>query len=129
MPVAAATIVAAIVGSIALGGWSFSTQALTPNLSRLNPIAGFGRIASVNGLIELLKALAKFAVVAVVAGVLLWRFGGDFLALGDVDARSRDRPRRVARRGSASRGSAPACCSLPRPTCRFSSGITAGSCA
>jgi len=82
MPVAAATIVAAIVGSIALGGWSFSTQALTPNFSRLNPIAGFGRIASVNGLIELLKALAKFAVVAVVAGLLLWRFGGDFLALG-----------------------------------------------
>jgi flagellar biosynthetic protein FlhB len=82
LPIAAATSVAAIAGSIALGGWSFSTTALTPNFSRLNPIAGFGRIASVNGLVELLKALAKFAVVAVVAGVLLWQFGGDFLALG-----------------------------------------------
>jgi flagellar biosynthesis protein FlhB len=82
LPVAAATIVAAIVGSIALGGWSFSTTALTPNFSRLNPITGFGRIVSMNGLVELLKALAKFAVVAAVAGLLLWRFGGDFLALG-----------------------------------------------
>jgi flagellar biosynthetic protein FlhB len=82
LPIAAATSVAAIAGSIALGGWSFSTTALTPNFSRLNPIAGFGRIASINGLVELLKALAKFAVVAVVAGVLLWQFGGDFLALG-----------------------------------------------
>jgi flagellar biosynthesis protein FlhB len=82
LPVAAATIVAAIVGSIALGGWSFSTTALTPNFSRLNPITGFGRIVSMNGLVELLKALAKFAIVAAVAGLLLWRFGGDFLALG-----------------------------------------------
>ena len=82
LPIAAATIAAAIAGSIALGGWSFSTTALTPNFSRLNPLTGFGRIASVNGLVEILKALAKFAIVAAVAGLLLWRFGGDFLALG-----------------------------------------------
>jgi flagellar biosynthetic protein FlhB len=84
LPIALATIIAAIGGSIALGGWSFSTQALTPNFSRLNPIAGFGRLLSMNGLVELLKALAKFAIVAVVAGLLLWRFGGDFLALGSL---------------------------------------------
>jgi flagellar biosynthetic protein FlhB len=34
------------------------------------------------GCIELVKALVKFAVVAAVAGLLLWRFGADFLALG-----------------------------------------------
>jgi flagellar biosynthetic protein FlhB len=82
LPVAAATIVAAVAGSVALGGWSFSTEALTPNFSRLNPIAGFGRVASLTGLAELVKALAKFALVAAVAGLLLWRFGGDFLELG-----------------------------------------------
>jgi len=84
LPIAAATVGAAVLGSVALGGWSFSTTALTPNFSRLNPIAGFGRIASVTGLVELVKALAKFAVVAVVAGVLLYNFGGDFLALGSL---------------------------------------------
>jgi flagellar biosynthetic protein FlhB len=82
LPIAAATIGAAVLGSLALGGWSFSGDALTPNFSRLNPIAGFGRVVSLNGLAELLKALAKFAVVAAVAGALLWRFGGDFLELG-----------------------------------------------
>jgi flagellar biosynthetic protein FlhB len=81
-PVALATTAAAIGGSIALGGWSFSTEALTPNFGRLNPIAGFGRILSVNGLVELLKALAKFAVVALVAALLLVNFGDQFLGLG-----------------------------------------------
>jgi flagellar biosynthetic protein FlhB len=84
LPVAGATVAAAIAGSIALGGWSFSSEALTPNFSRLNPIAGFGRVASLTGLVELLKAVAKFAVVAGVAGLLLWRFGGDFLELGSL---------------------------------------------
>jgi flagellar biosynthetic protein FlhB len=84
LPIAAATIAAALLGSLALGGWSFSGTALTPNFSRMNPISGFGRIASFNGLAELLKALAKFAVVASVAGLLLWRFGGDFLELGSL---------------------------------------------
>jgi len=84
LPIAAATMAAALLGSIALGGWAFSGAALTPNLSRLDPIAGFGRIASLNGLVELAKALAKFAVVAGVAGLLLWRFGGDFLELGQL---------------------------------------------
>jgi flagellar biosynthetic protein FlhB len=82
LPVAAATMGAAFLGSLALGGWSFSTSALAPNLARLNPLTGFGRIASLNGLVELIKALAKFAVVATVAGLMLWRYGGDFLELG-----------------------------------------------
>ena len=82
LPVALATIVAAVVGTIALGGWSFSGQALMPNFGKLNPVAGLGRIMSWTGCIELIKALLKFAVVAAVAGLLLWRFGADFLALG-----------------------------------------------
>lgn len=82
LPLAAATIAAAVAGSVALGGWSFSTQSLTPNFGRLNPLAGLRRVASLNGFVELLKALAKFAIVAGVAGVLLWQFGSDFLELG-----------------------------------------------
>jgi len=82
LPLAAATTLAALGGSIALGGWSFSASGIAPQLARLNPIAGLRRIASVTGLVELTKALAKFAVVATVAGLLLWRFGGDFLGLG-----------------------------------------------
>jgi len=81
-PVAVATIGAAVLGTMALGGWAFSTEALVPNFSRLNPVTGLKRVLSVSGLIELLKALAKFAIVAVIAGLLLWRLGDDFLSLG-----------------------------------------------
>ena len=81
-PVAIATIGAAVLGTTALGGWAFSTEALVPDFSRLNPVTGMKRLLSVNGLIELLKALAKFAIVAVIAGLLLWRLSGDFLSLG-----------------------------------------------
>jgi flagellar biosynthetic protein FlhB len=84
LPIAGATMIAAVAGSIALGGWSFSTEALVPKFSRLNPLSGLGRIASWHGVVELVKALAKFAVVAGVAALLLWRFGGDFLALGSL---------------------------------------------
>ena len=87
-PLALATLVAAIVGTVALGGWSFSGEALMPNLSKLNPVAGLGRIFSWNGLVELVKAIAKFAVVAIVAGILLWRFGADFLSLGTLTLES-----------------------------------------
>jgi flagellar biosynthetic protein FlhB len=82
LPLAAATAAAAVLCSVALGGWAFSGAALTPDLGRMNPVAGLKRVASLNGLVELLKALAKFAVVAAVAGLLLWRFGAEFLALG-----------------------------------------------
>jgi flagellar biosynthetic protein FlhB len=82
LPLAAATIVAAVAGTVALGGWAFSAEAMTPNFSKLNPVSGLGRLFSWNGLVELLKALAKFAVVAVVAGLLLWQLSDDFLGLG-----------------------------------------------
>jgi len=82
LPVAVATIGAAVLGTLALGGWAFSTEALVPDFSRLNPAKGMKRLLSVSGLIELLKALAKFAIVALIAGLLLWRLAGDFLALG-----------------------------------------------
>ena len=81
-PVAVATIGAAVLGTTVLGGWAFSSQALAPDFSRLNLVTGMKRLLSVNGLIELLKALAKFAIVAVIAGLLLWRLSGDFLSLG-----------------------------------------------
>jgi flagellar biosynthetic protein FlhB len=73
---------AAVVGATALGGWAFSAEALTPKFERLNPAAGFKRIFGATGLVELAKALAKFALVAVAAGFVLWSLAGDFMNLG-----------------------------------------------
>jgi flagellar biosynthesis protein FlhB len=58
-----ALLIASIVGPIALGGWLFSTEALQPKASRMNPLAGLKRMFSVQALVELLKALAKFLVI------------------------------------------------------------------
>jgi len=67
MPVLIAGFVAALFAPMALSGWNFSTEALMPQFSRLNPITGFGRVFSTNGLMELGKSILKFAVVAIIA--------------------------------------------------------------
>lgn len=58
-PIFAVTVLAAIGSSVLIGGVNFSTEALAPKFERLDPIAGFGRLFSMNGLIELAKSLIK----------------------------------------------------------------------
>ncbi|MGB0468038.1 MAG: flagellar biosynthesis protein FlhB [Pontibacterium sp.] len=81
-------LLAALVGPIALGGWNFSAQAVAPKGSRLNPLSGLKRMFSLNALVELLKALGKFSIVATVAVLVLWFIKPELLALGKGDARS-----------------------------------------
>ena len=57
-PLLIAALVASVVGSIALGGFSFSFEALVPKFERLDPIAGFKRVFGIHGLTELAKALS-----------------------------------------------------------------------
>lgn len=78
-------LIAAVVGPIALGGWNFSGQAVAPKGSRLNPLSGLKRMFSLNALIELVKALGKFAIVATVAVSVLWFIRHDLLALGNAE--------------------------------------------
>lgn len=49
----------AFVGSIFLGGISFSQEAMTPKLTKLNPISGIWRMFSLNSMAELIKSIAK----------------------------------------------------------------------
>ncbi len=73
---------AAVVASIALGGWNFSAQAMSFKWDKLDPVKGLGRVFSWRGLVEMFKGLAKFVLVAT-AAILLLSFQGDhFLALG-----------------------------------------------
>jgi flagellar biosynthesis protein FlhB len=82
LPLFGLLVVAAILAPLAIGGWNFSTEALAVKWSRLNPIAGLKRVFSVNGVIELLKSLARFGVVAFVAVVVLWQQSDQLLLLG-----------------------------------------------
>jgi flagellar biosynthetic protein FlhB len=66
-PLLGLLVLAAILAPMALGGWLFTTKSLAPNFGRLNPLKGFGRMFSVQGLIELVKAIAKTLLVGAVA--------------------------------------------------------------
>jgi flagellar biosynthesis protein FlhB len=81
-PVLLAITLAAIIAPLALGGWSFSGQAMMPQFSRMNPIEGVKRMFALRSLIELAKAMAKFGVVAVVAALVLWNDASMLMALG-----------------------------------------------
>ena len=84
-PFFAVVIVVAILSSIALGGVSFSAEAMAPKLSKLNPLKGMKRVFSVKGLIELLKALGKFVLIGGVTALILWWSLEDFIRLSSMD--------------------------------------------
>ncbi|MDR9499081.1 MAG: flagellar biosynthesis protein FlhB [Hydrogenovibrio sp.] len=75
-------VLIAIISSALLGGWNFSTQAMAPKLSKMNPLSGLKRMVSMNALMEFLKAFAKFTLVSIVAGFLLWYSYQEVLSLG-----------------------------------------------
>ncbi|MEM7466963.1 MAG: flagellar biosynthesis protein FlhB [Pseudomonadota bacterium] len=63
LPLLLGFVALAIVGPLALGGWAFSAQALGAKWNRLSPIAGLKRVFGRRGLVEMLKAIAKFFVI------------------------------------------------------------------
>lgn len=81
LPIMAVLAVVAIAGSVALGGIIFVGKPLQPNLGKLNPVKGLGRIFSANTLVELLKAVVKATLVGTVATLALWHHLDDMLSL------------------------------------------------
>ncbi|GAB3630456.1 flagellar biosynthesis protein FlhB [Pandoraea terrae] len=67
LPLLGLIALAALAAPMMLGGWLFSSKALAPNFSRLDPIKGLGRVFSTQGLAELVKAILKTVLVGSVA--------------------------------------------------------------
>jgi flagellar biosynthetic protein FlhB len=88
LPLLLLLTIAALVGPIALGGWLFSTKAMAPKFSRMDPVKGIGRMFSANALVELLKALAKFLVLSIIAIILLLGMQHQIFMLGNGDVAS-----------------------------------------
>ena len=83
MPFFGIMIVAALLAPMSIGGWSFSIEAMQPKFSKLNPIKGMKKVFSVKGLVEMIKAMAKFILVAAVAMIVIWANMNEFLQLGN----------------------------------------------
>ena len=81
-PVFAATLMAAVGATVAIGGLNFSSEALVPKFERLDPIAGFGRLFALNGLIELAKSLLKVVFIGCAMVLLLRHDIPDVMATG-----------------------------------------------
>ena len=82
LPFLALMLAGALFAPLLIGGWAFSVETITPKLSKLNPIKGIKKIFSAKGLVELIKALGKFFLVAAVALVVIWTNTSDYLQLG-----------------------------------------------
>jgi len=74
--------VVALLAPMSLGGWSFSMEAMKFKGERINPVAGLKRLFAMRGLVELLKALAKFALVGTIAVLVLNWEAEEFIGLG-----------------------------------------------
>lgn len=86
-PIFGLVALAAMLAPLTLGGWSFSSEALAPKWDRLNPASGVKRMFSSAALVELVKSLAKFAVIAIAALLLLKQRTGELLSLGSEPTR------------------------------------------
>ena len=73
---------AVFLSAAIIGGFSFSVQALAFKAERMSPVKGIKRIFSANSLNELIKALAKFTLVALIAVAWLWWSVDELITLG-----------------------------------------------
>ena len=72
MPLFFALMIAAVAAPMLLGGLVFAPKVLGFNFGRMNPIKGIGRMFSVHGLAEMVKAILKSLLVGGVASLVLW---------------------------------------------------------
>jgi flagellar biosynthetic protein FlhB len=82
VPLMVVLLIAAVGSTLMIGGWTFSIAAVSFKTERLNPGKGIKRIFSANSLNELLKAMAKFGLIAAIAITWLWYSVDDLLGLG-----------------------------------------------
>ncbi|HLA74690.1 MAG TPA: flagellar biosynthesis protein FlhB [Gammaproteobacteria bacterium] len=71
-PLLGLLLLVTLLAPIVLGGWSFSSKGFSFDFGKLDPLKGLGRIISTHGLMELLKALAKFVLIGSVTVLWLW---------------------------------------------------------
>nr|WP_249172699.1 flagellar biosynthesis protein FlhB [Burkholderia dolosa] len=81
LPLLALTGLAALLAPMALGGWLLSQKTFELKFDRLNPIAGLGRIFSIQGPIQLAMSVAKTLVVGGIGGIAIWRSKDELLGL------------------------------------------------
>mgnify|MGYP006167709321 CR=1 FL=1 len=77
LPLGLLVLAVAIAATVAAGSYALSTKPLVPDIGRLNPLKGFGRLFSKQQLVDTFRLLGVNAVVGLVA----WQFIGSHVEL------------------------------------------------
>jgi flagellar biosynthetic protein FlhB len=72
-PLFGVLLLAAVLPPFFLNAWVFAPKALVPDLGRLNPMSGFGRMFSWSSLMELAKAIVKAILIGGIGALLIWK--------------------------------------------------------
>ncbi len=81
LPLGLAALILAVGATVAAGGWAVSTKPLMPDITKLSPLAGFGRIFSRQQFFEVIKLTGLTVVMAVVGWSYLAAHLMDFATL------------------------------------------------
>jgi flagellar biosynthetic protein FlhB len=81
-PMGVFLVVVALASPLLIGGWVFSTKALQPKFSRMNPLSGLGNMVSSRSAVELGKAIVKTILIGIIAWMVAQSQLNDVLSLG-----------------------------------------------
>jgi flagellar biosynthetic protein FlhB len=87
LPFIAIVFFVSVLSPVAIGGWIFSVQSFSFKPEKMDPIKGISRILSIKSIVELVKALLKFAIVLSVSVAILYGNLNEFYAVGSMDVR------------------------------------------
>jgi flagellar biosynthetic protein FlhB len=85
-PVMGLFLIAAVGGHLVQSGLIFSAERLKPSLSKLSPMAGFKRIFGLDGMVNLVKGIAKLSLIGAAAFAAAWPERGRLATALDVGA-------------------------------------------
>jgi flagellar biosynthetic protein FlhB len=69
-------LAAAFLGPFLQIGPIFSSETIKPDISKISPIKGFGRLFSMRSIMEFVKGILKIAIISAVGTILLYPFFG-----------------------------------------------------
>ena len=84
VPLVIPLVLVALLTPMMMGGWNFTTESMVPKFSKMNPFSGLKRMFGVQGIVELLKAVVKIALVFFVAGSLFNNYFDQFMGLSSL---------------------------------------------
>ena len=88
LPIAGGIMVAGILANVIQVGFLFTGEPLIPKLEKIDPIAGFKRMFGMRSLVELIKSLAKLAIIGFVAYLTIKGRFNEFAHLSDTSVQT-----------------------------------------